>query len=128
MKINSDLIIGDTNTSLNDLLQPKGKVLWTNPKPSAEMGEGYTINLSSNDYDEIEWIFAYNAGSNYQTSTTVTKGKSVLVCILGYNNPTPSRRILEYVNDKKYSAKSAYWNSDLSASHLIPLYAIGWKY
>ena len=129
----------NTNETLNDkddsILDPKipryekrlRKVLWTNSNPSQEMGTGKLINLSSNDYDELEWVFAYSTTANNAISVNNLKGTSVHVVTMGYNNPTLIRRVINYVSDTQYKTSIAKFGDADNATMLIPLSVIGIK-
>ena len=103
------------------------KVLWTNSNPSQEMGTGKLINLSSNDYDELEWVFAYSTTANNAISVNNLKGASVHVVTMGYNNPTLIRRVINYVSDTQYKTSIAKFGDADNATMLIPLSVIGIK-
>ena len=103
------------------------KVLWTNSNPSQEMGTGKLINLSSNDYDELEWIFAYSTTANNAISVNCLKGMSVHVITMGYNNPTLIRRTISYVSNTQYSTNVAKFADADSNTALIPVKVIGIK-
>lgn len=119
----------------NNILNPKipryekrlRKVLWTNSNPSNEMGAGVFINLSSNDYDELEWIFVYSNSAGNNFSSSCLKGESVMSSTLGYNDASPIRRIIDYVNDKQYKTRVGRWQDSDSSAHCIPIKVIGIK-
>ena len=86
----------------------KGKVLWTNPNPTSEMIADTLINLSSDDYDKIEWIYCYNineANTKIHHSSNCLKGNSAMLNITGYASGLIMRRILDYVSDTQYKAR-----------------------
>ena len=103
------------------------KVLWTNPDPTQEMGAGVLINLSSNDYDELEWIFAYSTTANNAISVNCLKGTPVHVITMGYNSPTLIRRVINYVSDTQYSTMNGKFGDADSTAALIPVKVIGIK-
>lgn len=103
------------------------KVLWTNQNPSQEMGTGKLINLSSSDYDELEWVFAYSTTANNAISVNCLKGMSVHVVSMGYNNPTLIRRVINYVSDIQYTSNIAKFGDVDSTTALIPVKVIGIK-
>ena len=104
------------------------KVLWTNSNPSQEMGADVVINLSSNDYDELEWIFAYSTSANNGLSVNCLKGQNVHATTLGYSSPSTVRRTINYVSATQYSTNVAKYNDGDSSNMLIPLKVIGIKY
>ena len=121
-------LIGQNGGQLN----PKNsryerKVLWTNSTPSQNMGANVTINLSSDDYDELEWIFAYSTTANNGLSVNCLKGQNVHVTTLGYSSPSTVRRTVNYVSDTQYSTNAAKYNDGDSSNMLIPLKVIGIK-
>lgn len=119
----------------NSVLNPKipryekrlRKVLWTNSNPSQEMGADVPINLSSSDYDELEWVFAYSNGANNAISVNCLKGMNITVITMGYNSPTLIRRVINYVSDTQYSTMNGKFGDTDNASMLIPLSVIGIK-
>ena len=103
------------------------KVLWTNSNPSQEMGADVVINLSSNDYDELEWIFAYSTSASNNFSSNCLKGENVMTITIGYNDATLIRRIIDYVSDTQYKSRMAKWGATDSSTHCIPIKVIGIK-
>lgn len=103
------------------------KVLWTNSNPSQEMGADVVINLSSSDYDELEWLFAYSTTANNAISVNCLKGMNVHVITMGYNSPTLIRRTISYVSDTQYSTNVAKFAEADSTTALIPIMIIGIK-
>lgn len=103
------------------------KVLWTNSNPSQEMGTGKLINLSSSDYDELEWVFAYSTTANNAISVNCLKGMNITVITMGYNSPTLIRRVINYVSDTQYSTMNGKFGDADNATMLIPLSVIGIK-
>lgn len=67
MKINKDLIVGDTTTSLEDVVINmnglKGTVLWKNPNPTIEFANNQTISIPLSDYDFVDFIY-YDAANS----------------------------------------------------------------
>lgn len=119
----------------NKILNPKipryekrlRKVLWTNSNPSQEMGADVVINLSSSDYDELEWLFAYSTTAGNNFSVSCLKGKNIMAVTVGYNDATLIRRIFDYVNDTQYKSRVAKWGTVDSNTHIIPIEIIGIK-
>ena len=103
------------------------KVLWTNSNPSQEMGADVVINLSSSDYDELEWLFAYSTTANNAISVNCLKGMNITVITMGYNSPTLIRRVINYVSDTQYSTMNGKFGDADNATMLIPLSVIGIK-
>lgn len=125
LKLNNQIIQFDNPNKEYEKL--KRKILWTNSSPSQEMGTGTLINLSSNDYDELEWIFAYSTTANNAISVNCLKGMSVHVISMGYNNPTLIRRTIDYVSDIQYISNIAKFGDVDSNTALIPIMVIGLK-
>lgn len=103
------------------------QVLWTNPNPSGLVDGTYVINLASSDYDELRWIFTYSNTTNNQYSVSCLKGANVLGIEIGYNSPTLTRRIIDYVSDTQYKCRIAMFGESESAEHIIPIAVIGIK-
>ena len=103
------------------------KVLWTNSNPSQEMGADVVINLSSSDYDELEWLFAYSTSASNNFSSNCLKGENVTASTIGYNDATLIRRIIDYVSDTQYKSRIAKWGATDSSTHCIPVQVIGIK-
>ena len=49
------------------------KLLWENPNPTAEFAR-QNITLSSDDYDELEVLFAHDTNLSYEFRARVSKG------------------------------------------------------
>lgn len=119
----------------NNVLNPKipryekrlRKVLWTNPNPNNEMGANVLINLSSNDYDELEWIFAYSISNSNNSSVINIKGNGILFSIVSYTDGVSLRRIIDRVSDTQYKTKIAKRATSDSSEHCIPIKVIGIK-
>lgn len=103
------------------------KVLWTNSNPSQEMGADVPINLSSSDYDELEWLFAYSTSASNNFSSCCLKGENVAASTIGYNDSTLIRRIIDYVSDNQYKARVGKRGNEDAPTHCIPLKVIGIK-
>ena len=103
------------------------KVLWTNSNPSQEMGADVPINLSSSDYDELEWVFSYSNRANNAISVNCLKGMNITVITMGYNSPTLIRRVINYVSDTQYSTLTGKFGDADNATMLILLSVIGIK-
>lgn len=116
-----------------EILDPKipryeRMTLWTNLTPNQNMGANVTINLSSDDYDELEWLFTYSTTANNGLSVNCLKGQNVHVTTLGYSSPSTVRRTINYVSATQYSTNVAKYNDGDSSNMLIPLKVIGIKY
>lgn len=103
------------------------QVLWSNPDPSNVVNANYVIDLSSSDYDELRWIFTYSNTTDNQFSTNCLKGQNVMSVIIGYNNATLIRRIIDYVSPTQYKCRNARYGASDSAEHIIPIAVIGIK-
>ena len=117
----------ETDVYSCDYINNMRKVLWTNSNPSQEMGADVVINLSSNDYDELEWIFAYSTTAGNSFSSNCPKGENVTASTIGYNDATLIRRIIDYVNDTQYKTRVAKRDTSDSSAHVIPVKVIGIK-
>lgn len=105
----------------------KRKVLWTNSNPSQEMGENVIINLSTDDYDELEWICAYSTSNSNNISESCLKGNSLLISAVSYTDGVSLRRIINRVSDTQYKTQIAKRNLDDTSIHVIPVKVIGMK-
>ena len=103
------------------------KVLWTNSNPSQEMGANVLINLSSSDYDELEWIFAYSTSNSNNFSVSCLKGNSILISIVSYTDGVSLRRIIDRVSDTQYKTRVAKRATADTSAHVIPVKVIGIK-
>ena len=103
------------------------KVLWTNPNPSQEMGADVVINLSSDDYDELEWLFAYSTSNSNNFNVSCLKGNSVVASMTSYDNDVTLRRIVDRVSDTQYKTRIAKRGQDETSAHVIPVKVIGIK-
>ena len=130
-KLNKDILDLITQNT-NDINRLKAKLLWTNPNPTNTMADGTNINLSSDDYDLLIWIYCYsNAVANItiNSASACLKGSACLMTLIGYSTGALVRRRLDYVNDKKYTASAGITNGGGDGSgYCIPLYCIGVKY
>lgn len=119
----------------NELVYDGGKVLWTNPNPSSNVGyvwEG--ITLSSEDFDELEFWFYRNTERTYMLSTKTKKGYSAIATYSnGYTGITYSRILTKGSTDTKYTINECYQcgtgitppSGDNSG--LIPAFIVGYK-
>lgn len=103
------------------------KVLWTNSNPSQEMGDNVIINLSSNDYDELEWVCAYSTSNSNNFSASCLKGNSILISIASYTDGVLLRRIIDRVSDTQYKTQVAKRATADTSAHVIPVKVIGIK-
>lgn len=112
----------------------KGKVLWTNPDPTASMG--YTaggITLSSSDYDELEfWYYNNTANSVLMCAKTRKGGSAEIFYMDGFNGKLYSR-VFTRVYNYLYTINACYSygvgiTPPLEANTmLIPAYIVGYK-
>ena len=103
------------------------KVLWTNPNPSQEMGADVLINLSSDDYDELEWVCAYSTSNSNNFSVSCLKGNNILISIASYTDGVLLRRIIDRVSDTQYKTQVAKRATADTSAHVIPIKVIGVK-
>ena len=103
------------------------KVLWTNSNPSQEMGADVVINLSSSDYDELEWLFAYSTSNSNNVSITCLKGNSLLISMISYADGVSLRRIINRISDTQYKTQVAKRATADTSAHVIPVKVIGIK-
>lgn len=108
-----------------------GKILWTNPNPSSEMGANTNINLSSSDYDFLVWIFDLNINiqPGIYSSGICLKGQNTRL-IAGIANATDNTatRDLTYSSDTKYVAGDGYLKAVTQSRRCVPIYVIGFKF
>lgn len=130
-KLNKDILDLITQNT-NNINRLKAKLLWTNQNPTNTMADGTNINLSSDDYDLLIWIYCYsNAVANItiNSASACLKGSACLMTLIGYSTGALVRRRLDYVNDKKYTASAGVTSGGGDGSgYCIPLYCIGVKY
>lgn len=103
------------------------RLLWVNSNPTQIMDANVTINLSSDDYDELEWAFAVTNTSQNIFSVNCLKGKGVIAISLGYGDGALIRRIIDYVSDTQYKTRIAKLGTSDSNVHCIPLQIVGIK-
>ena len=133
MEINKDLIIEDSNLSLNNLIS---KILWENSNPSINF-ENQNVNLSSDDYDMLEFYFIRSTNDKECIVFKLAKGMDGNVFTMSQdanNYPFLIRRFISFVNDTTIyftSALFSYTNSNSSNTQnnrIIPIKIIGYKY
>ena len=125
LKLNGQIIHFDNPNKEYEKL--KRKVLWTNSNPSQEMGENVIINLSTDDYDELEWICAYSTSNSNNISESCLKGNSLLISAVSYTDGVSLRRIIDRVSDTQYKTRIAKRGQDETSAHVIPVKVIGIK-
>lgn len=107
------------------MINPKlsgGKVLWSNPNPTSNFN-AQTINLSSNDYDVLEFYY-YISTSNQQVLTTKTlKGHGTRLIIISTNM---EYRLADYISDTSYNIGMPT-SSTTQAGYGVPIKIIGYK-
>lgn len=118
---------------LGNILNPKisryekrrFKILWENTSKTS-MLEGTEINLSSDDYDMLLWVFATSVSGIQNNAISVCmKGSNCILYSSTVNSNLQVRRQLTYVNDTKYTATVGYGEGGEDGNNAIPLYAIG---
>jgi len=103
----------------------KGTILWTNSSPT-ENWTAQNITLSSDDYDELTWIFLTNKEYANIISTITIKNYGGIIISL-YNGVV--RRTITYIDDTTYNISNCT-TAEASSSYqgaIIPLYVIGKK-
>lgn len=104
-----------------------GTRLWTNPNPSSEFSP-QNITLSSNDYDELEWVYDLNINAPekmYKISKTL-KG-----CGIRLDGSAPdgsnSHRDCLYTDDTHYSINTGYSGTTVQNRRCVPIYITGYR-
>lgn len=138
MKINKDLIISDSNTTLDNLSGLHGKLLWFNNNPGETFDE-QDIILSDTDYDTLEVYYYDYRQIQYMKSVKVIRGHNIKLDALFHQvGGAPSylaERELTYISAGKYHAELCY-SADSAAGYrvvttgaqCIPYAIIGYKY
>lgn len=111
------------------------KLLWTNQSPNSSFAS-QDIQLSSNDYDVLEFIYKPFGTDNNLLSSKTIKGKGANLQTL-YKDGTKMDivfRTATYVNDTTYTISTGNIvqapgtaNIFTTNSQCIPLYVIGYK-
>ncbi len=139
MKINDDIIIGNTNYNLNDIVLNqdgwKGTVLYSNPNPSS--GSSITMNLSSGDWDFLEIYFksgvcppSVKVSKDFTTTTLSMCGAyGGTTCQINWRTLTKvSNTQFTITNSYHYMIKSGSVTWDANATDIfLPVLAIGYK-
>ena len=126
---NNDDALTNTNVVLSNI---KGTVLWTNPNPTADFSEQY-INLSSSDYDVLEFYYRSDISGNRASSTRVLKGYGIEFDMYSTSSATRTwRRRASFTNDTKYHFENCgqLEQGQTTSTHneyCVPLYVIGYK-
>ena len=112
-----------------------GRILWTNHNATIAFGP-QTINLSSNDYDILEFYYKSLTGSDEIVSSKTIKGHNANLQTL-YLDGTKIDIVVRkatYINDTSYSISTGNIVQAPSTSNTfttnvqcIPLYVIGYK-
>ena len=102
----------------NDIANLKGKILWTNPNPTAEILSDTKITLSSGDYDYIKIFSRLSLANNYCYSMDVLKGYGTRLYFGG------NYRTIDRNNNTSFTIKPA---SDGQGNVMIPQYIVGYK-
>lgn len=107
------------------------KVLWTNSNPSQEMGADVPINLSSSDYDELEWVFAYSNGANNAISVNFPASfisNEGLTCLVNSQQFGVFSAIITSINENNFNFRGFYPATVSFTSMRINYIACGrWK-
>lgn len=104
----------------------KGKILWTNPKPTDSINT-LSMTLENSDYDELEIFYQQSTGDSRCYSQKILKGHNGRI-YLPYNvsgSYIPIYRNVDRNTDTSYTIGNITGFSDTSA--IIPLYVIGYK-
>lgn len=102
------------------------KVLWENTSKTS-MPEGTEINLSSNDYDMLLWVFSTSvSGIQNNSLSACMKGNNCILYSTTVSSNIQVRRQLNYVSDTKYTATVGYAGGE-DYNNAIPIYCIGIK-
>lgn len=123
-------ILKDKKGNILNLIIPRYekrrfKILWENTSKTP-MYEGTEINLSSNDYDMLLWVFSISvSGIKNNSISACMKGSNCILYSSTVNTNFQVRRQLTYVNDTKYTATVGYGIGGEDSYNAIPLYAIG---
>ena len=104
------------------------KILWENTSKTS-MYEGTEINLSSNDYDMLFWIFSTSvSGIQNNCLSACMKGNNCILYASTISSNIQVRRQLNYVSDTKYTVSAGYAPGGEDYNNAIPLYCIGIKF
>ena len=105
------------------------RLLWQNSNPTSNMDANTQINLSDDNYDFLIWGYCYSTDPSniaIQKSSICLKGASPMLNIIGYATGVKARRILDYVNNKKYVARAGKDdNGNDNNRYCIPIFCIG---
>lgn len=135
-------ISDDNNIGLDVLLNnidakcPTRTLLWENPSPSSNIADDTKINLSSDDYDELEVYYKTQASGSSMMHTRTLKGFSVVMITGCYPSDQSLKfvhRTLDYVSDTQYNVnKCQYLDMDSSGDDIldncVPYAIYGIKY
>lgn len=134
MKINKDLVIEGTETSLEDIANLRRKILWTNSNPE-DTFPSQTITFSSSDYDYYMIIFATSTslavldntglipkGKRTELSTTYAENGGWYIRYRGIDSATNNTLHFKDAVTREVSSQQTTSNY-----HCIPLYVIGYK-
>lgn len=149
MKINEDLIIGNTNKSLKSFSDNLDKLnlphltkLWENSKPSDSFS-GQQITLNSDDYDFLIFMFRFEVSTIINVvSNFCLKGQGVVMGIgWDYNGGSGNtyynagfRRTATRASDTSYTMSDCYvrygnnTSNNVVNNKLIPLVILGGKF
>lgn len=111
IKDDSSIPNGSSFDITDDYEENKCKLLWENPNPSATFAP-QNINLNSDKYDLLLFIYKYDNNSSECYSTTIPKGNNVRfdanIAISSGNYAVIRNRKLVCTNATQYSVEEAY--------------------
>lgn len=108
------------------------QILWTNPNPTADFS-AQSINLSSSDYDVLEFYFRSDTSGNRALSVKCLKGYGCQADMFSTASPTRRWcRRLTYSSATQYISENGYQleqgSSQTTANaQCVPLYIVGYK-
>lgn len=127
-KLNKD-ILDLINENKTEIVNLKGKNLWTNPNPTSISFESQSITLNSNDYDYYEIIYKMSTVNDRKSSSgIISKGSGTMLIFLMTELSQFCSRAITYSNDTKLLIEDALSsNGSTTNNRCIPLYIIGYK-
>lgn len=95
-------------------------LLWENPSPNVAMENGTIINLSSDDYDALDWEYKVGPTSTTLNIQRSVKGHDVQLVYVGYTSQrTFAGRCIVRASDTSYNAQKAFgaiWSNGANVS------------
>lgn len=127
-KLNKD-ILDLINENKAEIVNLKGKNLWTNPNPTSISFESQSITLNSNDYDYYEIIYKMSTVNDRKSSSgIIPKGSGTMLIFLMTELSQFCSRTITYSNDTKLLIEDALSsNNSTTNNRCIPLYIVGYK-